>query len=111
MIALVSTIGFMGARAGAAALGASVGGFVGALLLGVMGNWYGRLYQQPTLTVTAPALTLLVPGSVGFRSISALMHNDVVGGVDTLITMLVVAASLVAGLLTANVLVRPPASE
>ena len=111
MIALVSTIGFMGARAGAAALGASVGGFVGALLLGVMGNWYGRRYQQPTLTVTAPALTLLVPGSVGFRSISALMHNDVVGGVDTLITMLVVAASLVAGLLTANVLVRPPASE
>ena len=111
IIAVVSTIGFVGARVGAAALGASVGGFVGALLLGVMGNWYGRRHHQPTLTVTAPALTLLVPGSVGFRSISELMQNDVVGGVDTLITMVVVAASLVAGLLTANVLVRPPASE
>jgi uncharacterized membrane protein YjjB (DUF3815 family) len=46
---------------------------------------------------------VLVPGSVGFRSIAALMDEHVVAGIDTAFTALLTAVALVVGLLVANV--------
>ena len=45
---------------------------------------------------------LLVPGSIGFRSLSSLLERNVVAGVDTAFSMLLVAVALAAGLLVAN---------
>lgn len=111
LVVVAGGIAFLGTRVGADLLGPQLGGFVGALVLGVIGNSYGRRYVQPSMLIVAPGLTMLVPGSFGFRSISALMQNDVVTGMSTLFSMLMIAASLVAGLLSANVISRPPASE
>jgi uncharacterized membrane protein YjjB (DUF3815 family) len=47
---------------------------------------------------------LLVPGSLGFRSLVALMDDNVVSGIETAFTTTLVAAALVAGLLAANLL-------
>jgi uncharacterized membrane protein YjjB (DUF3815 family) len=57
--------------------------------------------------VQVPGLLILVPGTIGFRSFASLIDRDVITGVDTLFTMLLVAISLVAGLLLSNVLVPP----
>jgi hypothetical protein len=42
---------------------------------------------------------------VGFRSLESLLARDVVAGVDTAFKMLMVAVSIVAGLLVANAVV------
>jgi uncharacterized membrane protein YjjB (DUF3815 family) len=49
-----------------------------------------------------------VPGSIGFRGITAMLDNEVVSGVETGFRVLLIASSLVAGLLIAN-LVMPKA--
>ncbi|MFP2902117.1 threonine/serine exporter family protein, partial [Corallococcus sp. 4LFB] len=76
--------------------------FAGALLLGVGSNALARLRNRPAVTTVVPGLMLLVPGSVGFRSLASLLERDVVAGVDTAFSMLMVAVALAAGLLSAN---------
>jgi uncharacterized membrane protein YjjB (DUF3815 family) len=53
--------------------------------------------------VVAPGVLVLVPGSVGFRSITALLDDRVVAGIDTAFSALFTAVALVVGLLIANV--------
>ncbi|QAT83164.1 hypothetical protein EJ065_1564 [Corallococcus coralloides] len=101
-IALAGTAAFMGARLGALLLGPQLGAFAGALLLGVGSNALARLRNRPAVTTVVPGLMLLVPGSVGFRSLASLLERDVVAGVDTAFSMLMVAVALAAGLLSAN---------
>ena len=51
-----------------------------------------------------PAILLLVPGSVGYRSVSALLERNVVTGVEIAFSVVLTAIALVAGVLLANVL-------
>ena len=51
-----------------------------------------------------PSLILLVPGSLGYRSLTYMMSHDLVTGLDAAFGALLVGGSLVAGLLLANVL-------
>ncbi|QSQ17778.1 threonine/serine ThrE exporter family protein [Myxococcus landrumensis] len=106
-IAAAGTFAFLGARVSSGLLGPQLGAFVGAVLLGIGGNTLARLRNKPSVTIVVPGLMLLVPGSVGFRSLSSLLERDVVAGVDTAFNMLMVAVALVAGLLSANALVPP----
>jgi uncharacterized membrane protein YjjB (DUF3815 family) len=48
---------------------------------------------------------LLVPGSVGFRGLAALLDRQIVSGVDTTFKMILTAMALVAGTLIANIVV------
>lgn len=106
-IAVAGTFAFAGARLGALLFGPQLGAFAGALLLGMSSNALSRLRNRPSVTMVVPGLMLLVPGSVGFRSLASLLERDVVAGVDTAFSMLMVAVALVAGLLSANALVPP----
>lgn len=106
-IMLVSIIGFTGARAGSYVLGPELGAFVGALGATLMSNLYTRAMDRPSVVALFPSIMLLVPGSIGFRSLSSLLANDVVSGVQTAFTMILVAVALVAGLLLANELFPP----
>jgi len=84
-----------------------LGGCLGALLLGTACNVYGRALDRPVAVPMVPGIMLLVPGSLGFRSFSAMLDQDVVLGVETAFHMILIAASLVTGLLLANVTVPP----
>ena len=106
-IALAGTLAFTGSRLGAQLLGPQLGAFLGALIAGVASNLLGRVRDRPTIIALVPAIMLLVPGSIGFRSLESLMARDVLAGVDTAFSMLMVAVALVAGLLFANALVQP----
>ena len=52
-------------------------------------------------------IILLVPGSVGFRSLSFVLERDVVLGLDTAVAVLSALIAIVAGLLFGNLLVPP----
>lgn len=103
----MSAVAFFGARLGSQQLGPELGAALGALLLGVCSNLLSRRLDQPTAIALMPALLLLVPGSLGFRSLQSLLAHDVLAGVETAFTMALVAVGLVSGLLVANVAVSP----
>ena len=102
-IILSGTAGFLGSLAGGASLGAEFGVLLGAIAVGLGSNLYSHLLHRPAAVTEVPGILLLVPGSVGFRSITAMLDRQVLSGVDTMFQMLLLAISLVAGLLFANV--------
>lgn len=104
---------FAGARAGALWLGPELGPFVGALAVGLCGNTYARAFDRPSSVLIVPGLLLLVPGSLGFQSLSSLLERETLPGVESAFRMTLGAVSLVTGLLFANVLLppRPLAAE
>ena len=101
----VSILGYAGAQLGEKLLGPQLGGGLGALTLAMASNLYERWTGQPATVTLVPGVLLLVPGSIGFRSFSLLLEQQVVVGVDAAFTMTMTAISLVAGLLLANILV------
>jgi uncharacterized membrane protein YjjB (DUF3815 family) len=85
--------------------------FVGALTVGVASNLYALLLDRPSQVTLVPGVLLLVPGSLGFRSVSSLLDREVITGVETAFQMVLIATALAAGLLVANVAVPRRKSE
>jgi uncharacterized membrane protein YjjP (DUF1212 family) len=79
--------------------------FIGALSVGIASNLYALLLDRPSQVTLVPGVLLLVPGSLGFRSVSSLLEREVITGVETAFQMALIATALVAGLLVANVAV------
>ncbi|MEZ6212310.1 MAG: threonine/serine exporter family protein [Phycisphaerales bacterium] len=100
-------IAYYGSRQGVRLLGPEVGVWVAALLVGLFANGYARVTNRPSAVAMLPGIILLVPGSVGFRSFDALLKHDVLAGINSAFGMILVAVSLVAGLLIANVALPP----
>ncbi|MEZ4326542.1 MAG: threonine/serine exporter family protein [Polyangiales bacterium] len=88
-------------------LGPSLAATVSALVLGLGSNAFARLSDRPAALVMVPGILLLVPGTMGFRSVASFLRRDVVAAVDTAFAVGLVAGALVTGLLVAN-LVLPP---
>jgi len=85
--------------------------FMGALTVGLASNLYALLLDRPAQVTLVPGVLLLVPGSLGFRSVSSLLEREVITGVETAFQMVLIATALVAGLLVANVAVPRRKSE
>ena len=104
-------VGYLATRWGGALSGAIPGApfgvFLGGLLLGALANLYARYMHRPGAVVREPGIILLVPGSVGFRSVSYLFERDTSLGMDSFILLLTLLISLVAGLLFGDLLVSP----
>jgi len=86
---------------------APFGVFVGGLLVSALANLYARVAKRPGAVIREPGILLLVPGSVGFRSVSFLLERDTTLGMDTALLLLTLLVSLVAGLLFGELLVSP----
>ena len=89
------------------AFGAPFGVFVGGLVLSAGSNLYARLQHRPGALVREPGVLLLVPGSVGFRSVSDLLNNQIASGGHIAVLLVTLLISLVAGLLFGDLLVAP----
>lgn len=99
-----AVVGYTASRLGATWAGAEIGACIGAFAVGIYANAFARLTRRPTAITMVPGLMLLVPGSLGFRSVSSFLAQDAVAGVQTAFTMVFVATAIVTGLLIANVL-------
>jgi len=106
-IGLGTLVAFWGSRYGVSFLGPFLGAMTGAFLSGLTANLYARWRRRPAVVLVVPSLILLVPGSLGYHSLSLMLQSDVVTGVDAAVTTVLVAVSLVAGLLLSNVLLPP----
>jgi len=100
---LAWSVGGLGTTFGSPVLGA----FLGALLVGMSGNLFARVTGRPGSIFQLPGLILLVPGSIGMRSLSALVGHDVISGIETGFLALLIAVALTAGLILASALVPP----
>ena len=75
-----------------------------AFFLAMTCNGVARLGGRVANAVLAPSLMLLVPGSLGLRSMFALSEKNVLSGVEAAYQMAVVAVAIVTGLLLGNLL-------
>ncbi len=107
-VLLAVAIAWLGARIGRETLGPELGGFGGALAVALAANAYAHLRRRPAAVLRIPGLLFLVPGSLGFRGLTSLLERDVMQGIDLALRMLLVGASLVAGILLASALLPPP---
>lgn len=80
--------------------------FFAAFSLGLVSNSLSRLMKQPVTLMLIPGIILLVPGSIGFKSINALVNDQTLNGIESAFSTLVSAASLTAGLLFSNMIIR-----
>ena len=100
-------IGYVATALGTRHLPGHVAAFVAALAVCTAGNVFARLSGRPAQLFQLPGLTLLVPGSFGFLSLESFLTGDFVKGAAQGFQMLLVAAALVTGVLTASVVVPP----
>jgi uncharacterized membrane protein YjjB (DUF3815 family) len=85
-----------------ALLGPIGGALVAALVVTSGGHLYQRLRGKPALLFQIPGLLTLVPGSVGFRGLDALIQNDFLNGIKTITEMILTATALAVGMLLAH---------
>jgi uncharacterized membrane protein YjjB (DUF3815 family) len=100
-------LGYLATRYGSVWAGPEFGVFLGGLVVGSAANVYARWKQRPGALVRVPGIILLVPGSVGFRSLFFAFERDVYLSLDTAFSLLAILIALVAGLLFGNLLVPP----
>ena len=105
LVLIAAVIGYSTTRFGGSWLGSEIGIFLGGFVISSVSNAYARWFNRPGAVMRLPGIILLVPGSVGFRSLSFMFERDFTLGFDTAITLLTVLVSLVAGLLFGNLLI------
>ena len=105
-IVAAGILAFVTTRLGTGLLGPELGAFFGALAVSLGSNLYNRITERPAAVTLVPGLLILVPGSIGFRSIAAMLQSQVVPGIEAAFSMFLTAVALVAGLLFAAALVR-----
>lgn len=88
-------------------LGALAGPSIAAALLGCLSNGVSHWRKKPAAVTLVPGLLLLVPGSLGFRSVAELLDERLLDSFQSLFTMVLVSAAIVSGLLFANLLTSP----
>jgi uncharacterized membrane protein YjjP (DUF1212 family) len=106
-IVLACFVAFFAERWGSSALSPELGGGVAAFALTAVSNGLARALDRPAAVTQVPGIWLLVPGSLGFRAVQAMLEQDVVHGVAAAFSTALSAMALVAGTLLANAVVPP----
>jgi uncharacterized membrane protein YjjP (DUF1212 family) len=106
-IAVACGLSYGATLVGGHLLGAELGAFVAAATVGVASNLFARCLRRPAALLRLPGLLLLVPGSLGFRSLSSLLAADTMAGTDGLFRVALVAVALAIGLFAADLLLPP----
>ncbi len=85
-----------------ASMGNVIGAFCGAFAVATAGHLYRFISRRPSVLVQIPGLITLVPGSMGFRGLHALMAQDSIAGIALITETLLTGAVLAVGLLLAD---------
>jgi uncharacterized membrane protein YjjP (DUF1212 family) len=80
--------------------------FLSAFLLGLLSNIFAVWKQRNSSLMLVPGMILLVPGSLGFFSVSHLLQSNILLGIETSITMLSISMALVFGIIFSNIVVN-----
>jgi uncharacterized membrane protein YjjB (DUF3815 family) len=80
--------------------------FLSAFLLGLLSNIFAVWKQRNSSLMLVPGMILLVPGSLGFFSVSHLLESNILLGIETSISMLSISMALVFGIIFSNIVVN-----
>lgn len=106
-IVVATFISFYVSKYGVTYFGAATGAFLGALSVGLFANIAHIIKQVPTAAIMMPGFIILVPGSVGFKSLTAILDHDIIGGIEIAFSMVITGISLVTGLLVSSIATLP----
>lgn len=106
-VTLAGVFGYSCSKLATYYLGPELGILIGGFCVGAMSNIFARLKDRPSSLFQFPGIILLVPGSMGYRSLSFLFERDVLGGLGTAFSMIALATALVVGIFFGNILVKP----
>lgn len=106
-VTLAGVYGYCCSKLATHYFGPEMGILIGGFCVGSMSNIFARLKDRPSSLFQFPGIILLVPGSMGYRSLSFLFERDVVGGLGTAFSMIALATALVVGIFLGNILVKP----
>lgn len=81
------------------------GVFLAAFAVTAVANGFARLFNRPGALIRVPGIILLVPGSLGFRTINVALAQDVMTSLDLAISLIAALTALVAGILFGNLLI------
>lgn len=110
VVVAVVVSGFVASRIVGDVAGSEVGAFTGALIVGCISNIYARLLNRPAMVPQTPGLLILVPGAIGYKSLTAMLENDTMKGIELAFSMMIVGVALAGGLLLANQVISPKRS-
>jgi len=102
-----AVLGYTAARLGGEAFGPQFGVFFAGMVVAAASNLFARVKNKPSALVRTPGILLLVPGSVGFRTLFFVFEGQLQQGIDTGSALMVLLTTLVAGLLFGDLLVPP----
>jgi len=80
-------------------VGPALGAFAGAVAVGLVAHLDARFRSRPVWLVSVPGVLVLVPGSIGYRSLLELVDQDVATSLETALQMFLTAAAIVFGLI------------
>ncbi|MEP6834550.1 MAG: threonine/serine exporter family protein [Gemmatimonas sp.] len=103
VIVVAAALAYLTARFAGGALGEELGAFLGALVVSAGSNASARWLKRSAMVTLTPGLLVLVPGSIGFRSVTFMLGQDVQTGVSTAFRVALIGISLAAGVLAGNV--------
>lgn len=106
-IALATATATLFGDIGTELLGPALAPALGALAVTLLSNGLSRITGRPTALTQVPGILLLVPGSLGFEAVQALLAADALAGVQGAFSTGLAASGLVGGMLLGHALVPP----
>ncbi len=102
-IVLACVAAYLTSRFVGASMGEELGAFLGAFVVSAGSNVVERVFRRSSMVTAVPGLLILVPGSIGFRSMTSLVGDQYEIGVATAFRVVLIGISLAAGVLAGNV--------
>lgn len=98
-IVVTCIVAYLTSRLAGASVGEELGAFLGAFAVSLGSNGIARLRRRTAMITSVPGLLILVPGSIGFRSVTSLLGDQVEVGIATAFRVALIGISLAAGIL------------
>jgi len=106
-ILLTACIAILGSKIAGEWLQSPFSSFAAVLAVSIAGNIFALITKKPSSIMHIPGVMLLVPGSIGFKSLEAMLDNQTLDGIQTAFSALLVAVALAVGLIAGNLFVPP----
>ena len=103
-IVLAAAAAYLTSRFAGRAMGEELGAFLGALMVSAGSTFIARRRDTTPIVTIVPGLLILVPGSIGLRSVTSFSQQKVVTGVETAFKVALIGVSLAAGVLAGRAL-------
>jgi uncharacterized membrane protein YjjP (DUF1212 family) len=107
LILLTAAIAIIGSKVAGVWLQSPFSSFAAVLAISIAGNLFALISKRPASIMHIPGVMLLVPGSIGFKSLEAMLNNQTIDGVQTAFSALLIAVALAVGLIAGNLFVPP----